>query len=853
MSVQCQTDQRREAVRRLEGWNGLDYLEVDPSQTRLTVYFLGKLPPELATPKPGLERLLEIQGGHQVTDIRITAVKPVPANQADKDDCLVVTLNKFGDFSTYTLRLVGVRRIDPKYDHLDFSFKIDCPTDLDCAPDCTCPPVATPEPDLNYLAKDYASFRQLILDRLALLVPDWTERHVPDVGITLVELLAYAGDHLSYYQDAVGTEAYLQTARRRVSVRRHARLVDYALSEGCNARTWMCLEVLMDDTLAPGDIAFATNPAELRATAPVILSRDELKKRKGPYHVFQPVVADAKKKIQLRQAHNEIRFYTFGNRECCLPEGSTSAALLDELPAAVDPVPPKSDTPKAADNQPSRALNLHPGDVLIFEEVLGPRTGLKADADPDHRQAVRLTRVVKMEDPVVRTNGRPTRYLQVEWDPEDALSFGLCLSTIGMAPECEYLDPVSVARGNVILVDHGLTVDPEPLDPVPVLNSEACCECEGHPGEVRVIPGKFAPQLKQAPLTFSEPWPSGDPCRCGNGLPSAATSLIQDVRLALPQVWFDSPTGANWQPRPDLLDSGPDDAHFVVEIDTDGVARLRFGDGELGRQPVAGANFAAHYRVGNGAEGNVGRETITSLVYQIQQPKSITRLRNPLPARGGTDAEPMAEAKLFAPFAFKKRLERAITADDYTTLAQRDTKLQRAAAELVWTGSWYEAAVAVDPLGTEQAGRDLLREVDCALYRYRRIGHDLRVVRARYVPVRLVLQICALPGYLRAHVKVELLAVFSNRVLPDGRLGFFHPDNLTFGGGIYLSRIVAAAQAVPGVGSVQVAELHRLFARANHEIENGLLPLRKGEIAQLDNDPVYPERGQLEIRVGGGR
>ena len=32
------------------------------------------------------------------------------------------------------------------------------------------------EPEINYLAKDYASFRRLVLDRLALIMPDWQER-----------------------------------------------------------------------------------------------------------------------------------------------------------------------------------------------------------------------------------------------------------------------------------------------------------------------------------------------------------------------------------------------------------------------------------------------------------------------------------------------------------------------------------------------------------------------------------------------------------------------------------------------------------------------------------------------------
>src|SRR4029453_5462372 len=67
----------------------------------------------------------------------------------------------------------------------------------------------------------------------------WTERTPADAGIALVELLAYVADELSYRQDAVATEAYLATARRRTSLRRHARLVDYLVHEGSNARAWV--------------------------------------------------------------------------------------------------------------------------------------------------------------------------------------------------------------------------------------------------------------------------------------------------------------------------------------------------------------------------------------------------------------------------------------------------------------------------------------------------------------------------------------------------------------------------------------------------------------------------------------
>ena len=96
--------------------------------------------------------------------------------------------------------------------------------------------------------------------------------------------------------------------------------------------------------------------------------------------------------------------------------------------------------------------------------------------------------------------------------------------------------------------------------------------------------------------------------------------------------------------------------------------------------------FSATYRVGNGTSGNVGAETISCLVLNktTLSGASIT-VRNPLPAQGGTDAEPMAEAKLFAPSAFRdpKEIQRAIIADDYALIAERESrKVQRAAAAL---------------------------------------------------------------------------------------------------------------------------------------------------------------------------
>ena len=161
-------------------------------------------------------------------------------------------------------------------------------------------------------------------------MPDWTERHVPDIGVMLTEILAYTGDYLSYYQDAVATEAYLNSARQRISVRRHARLVDYFLHEGCNARAWVCVEVDTDLSLEASKLSFITSMSDVRVQTENTLTWEDLQDVPDEsYEVFEPLVTDRSAPIELLQAHNKIKFYTFGEARCCLETGSASATLLD--------------------------------------------------------------------------------------------------------------------------------------------------------------------------------------------------------------------------------------------------------------------------------------------------------------------------------------------------------------------------------------------------------------------------------------------------------------------------------------------------------------------------------------------
>jgi predicted phage baseplate assembly protein len=970
--VRCASERRRIKAR-AAGLGGIDSISV--SEDQLAVIFFGTAPENLQPHN------FRIDGGRWITGIEVVGVDVCTDVDPDVEECVQLTVDRAGDFSTYRLCVVqpdphgrpGTEPypgLDPRYACMDFTFRQDCRSEADCALASDCPPAVYREPLIDYLAKDYASFRQLLLDRLTLIMPDWAERHVPDIGVTLTELLAYAGDQLSYYQDAVATEAYIDTARLRISVRRHARLVDYPMHDGCAARAFVCVETSDVITLPAGDFRFVTlDPGAVGGHA-ALLEQDLSTAGIPPasYEVFEPVQAED---VTLYPAHNKISLWTWGDWECCLPIGATAATLVDSAPGSPDP---------AEAGEKPRVLHLRPGDVLIFEEILGPRTGAEADADPAHRQAVRLTSVTSRTDDLY---GQPV--LDVTWAREDALVFPLCISSRG-GPGCTDLE-VGVARGNVVLSGHGRSLTwcgghpetisvpaPEPGEPGCPAPCDFGCPDTGAQAERPAYPSlavRFSPPLQYGPVTRQVPFP--DPADVANaqaryllGIPGRARDKVQalwrqargggklsagdiayltllfgeqtlrrarlsqdaasalgflaarfdelldaklhrlaqltrraragyvlrqddegwevaqtwgeqegqaldpagaafrgaaahvlrpDVTAALPamSVTADGDPGPAWLPRRDLLDSGPRDRHVVGEVADDGALHLRFGDGRAGAAPPPGGTLLVSYRVGNGIAGNVGRQVINRIVCCGTRLTGVTRVRNPLPGTGGTDPEPVSEVRQRAPQQFRRRLLRAITADDYATLGGQAPGVQRAAGDLRWTGGWYEAQVAVDPLGADIAPDWLLGEVRQGLHPYRRIGHDLSVRTARLVPLDLVVDVQVDPGYIAGHVEEELLQVLGAGVLPSGKLGFFHPDNLTFGTPVRISQIVAAAAAVPGVLDVQVTTLQRLFGPPEDTLATGLLALRPLEVAELANDRAQPGNGRLTLNVHGGR
>ena len=132
-------------------------------------------------------------------------------------------------------------------------------------------------------------------------------------------------------------------------------------------------------------------------------------------------------------------------------------------------------------------------------------------------------------------------------------------------------------------------------------------------------------------------------------------------------------------------------------------------------------------------------------------------------------------------------------------------------------------------------------------------GHDVEIDSPRFVALEIEVNVCVKPEYFRGDVEAELLRVFSNQTQPDGRRGVFHPDNFSFGQPVYLSTLYAAAQKVEGVRFVTITTFRRLGTKSKKELDAGVLNLGRLEVARLDNNPNFAERGVFRLKMEGGK
>jgi hypothetical protein len=636
-------------------------------------------------------------------------------------------------------------------------------------------------PEIDYLSKDYASFRRVMRDHLSSLIPDWQEQNPSDIGNVLVDLLAYVGDYLSYYQDAVTTEAYLGTARRRVSIHRHTRLLDYHLHEGCNARA--LVQVRVKDKIS---LAVRTQLVT-RANGPIAMKFDSSAYSQilgQPVHFFETMES-----ADLKPAHNEIRFYVPEGGDPCLPVGATRATLKDWA---------------SGKESPGRILDLKAGDILVFMEIRDPATGSDATADPTHRHAVRLTRVFP-------TGPADKPLLEIGWHPADSLPFPLTLNRYSGKGENE---DVSIACGNIILADHGRTM------------------CE----RLAVVEEKerYTPRLTDLILTYSEPlaldlavrdtlrqdprdskpvvqlWQVGPqttwhPRGKRIFVRGSQDALVYDARQAQTFLERDGKVyqTVSWTSRDELLNSDPLARDYRVELVDTREAQLKFGFGGMGWQPQPGDEFIAAFRVGSGVAGNVGIGAIAHMILpegsSADMINAVESVSNLLPAVGGLGRESLETGRLLAPANLQTQA-RCITLADYEAVAQLHPDVAAATAHWKWVAHSHVTVLHI----LRRNGLPVDHEFQQAFLEYMKpyqiVGSDIQVHGPNTLPIYLKMQFKPAPYASANGIREALKAAFNDQ----DPAGFFYRQNFSLGQPLYRSQVMNHASRLSGIQEVRL-------------------------------------------------
>jgi hypothetical protein len=802
---------------------GIDFVYVHPSQTTLDVFFL-RPPGGLSTPlvndvlKTAI-RIYSPSGGEAHLEVPVAAVA---WTVADGRDVLRITTAFPGDFSRYRL-FIDDDRIDPYFNDVFFSFKANCPTELDCKPaPHECPVEAAVDFPVDYLARDFWSFRRALLDFASERYPRWKDRLEADAGVMLAEAMSALGDEFAYIQDRTAREAYLETAAERRSLRRHARLVDYEIHDGLGAATW--LDFTIDPAVGTGVIPAGAKVWE-PGTAPAgAAANARLEASRAIYEVGRGM-ADEGKTFAVDARINRLEAHLWDEDDTCLPVGSTVLYIKGKHTAHLP-----FDVPKLDGKW-----------VLLKTTQANP-------AIPERAWMVRLIKVTDDVDPVFGTD-----ITRLEWQEAQATPFELDLTAL-------------VVRGNLVPATAGETttaifmIGPQTAATDP----EEAVERAGPNGTVAYLYSLKGSD--DSPVVWFGDSPE---IRLSEGHLVGATFVAQ----------------RRWDFAPSLMvvdSSQPGETRFTLD---DGMWRrvvgyrrigreivhrdhtsgsgttVRFGDGEFARTPSPTTIFEVKYRLSHAPSANLPAGSLVDfdptklpLVQAVTNPiQAMPRPWAPgaLPTYGVSPETP-EEIRERAPDAFRAITFRAVQPEDYARAAEGLPWVQRAGAALRWTGSWLTMFVTPDPRGAFRVTPDQRGELTARLDLYRQAGREAHGLDPVYANLDVLITVCVAPDAYRGEVKARVLQALFGKSGVRAREGFFSPDRFTFGTPLRRAALESAIQAVEGVRAVGAIRLRRRGWFPWRPLSELVFSVAPDEVIRVENDARFPERGSVRLRMEGG-
>ena len=663
-----------------------------------------------------------------------------------------------------------------------------------------------------------------------------------------------------YFQDAVANEAYLDTARHAhlgAAARAARRLprCTTAATRGppCTSRRRTRAGARTAGTRAGRRASSrrcrTTTRAAGRRRRPPTRITARRAARRDPALARGGRVRDGARRRRCDPRNNEIRLHTLGQRGVLPAPRARREAYLYATRR-------RRDDRRAAGAR--RAAT-----YLLLEEVLGPRDRARRRRrpGPPPGRAADRGRADATDDPLyARHAARRRAAASATGDRRRCRScacagaartrsrFPLCLSRARRRARARCATSRSRA-GNIVLADHGLTTSRGSIDARRRRAGDA-------PFRLRLDRGPLTMQCQPdgRTTTHRPPRRRGGPGR----------DVRRSPAVALPAT----PTGPQLDGRcPTCSTARRSTPHFVAEVDDDGRAVLRFGDGEYGRA------LARRDRAHGASTASATAAPATSA------PSALAHARRPSAAPTGWHRRACAtrcrraaaptprrsrRCASCAPQAFRAEQFRAVTEADYGGRAASCPSVAGRGRDFRWTGSWYTVFVGVDPrdpadLITGPGGRTRLRARLRAprrarsSTRYRLAGYDLEIRSAALRPARARDRGLRRAGLLpRRRRRRRWRDALSTRRLPRRPARLLPPRQL---------HVRPARLPQPHLRGGRGGRRRRLGRRhacsaatgsaTAGELERGVLPIGPWEIARLDNDPNFIEHGVLTHRRAG--
>jgi hypothetical protein len=824
---------------------GIDFIQIDDpgTQTLLRIFFLidpdDIVPPWAILPPPATQasflpadiRIVSVSGGESVAEVEVVTARFVRETFAGQERVVLeIEAAQPGDFSIYELH-IDSDRVDPFFNDVRFSFKQGCPSRFDCQEkEPPCPDEALVDFPVDYLARDFTSIRQALLDFAAQRYPDWRERIEADAGVMLSEVMAALGDELSYLQDRHAREAHFASATQRRSLRWHTSLVDYPIHDGLAATILLAIEATVDGAFVDAGTRVWGRTDDGSAI---------------PFEIGEGL-RDGRR-FWIHQAWNAIPAHLPDPAKPCLPIGSTEIFLRGHFPLAAQ-------QPNPAEVGEGDDHGSWIGRFIVL------RSRPANPSLPERNHLVRVTELEQLNDALYLEAGSPIPYTRVAWNESQPLPFELhlpsttALANIVPATAGETFTEFFVIGRNAngalpTKVAHaieraGICNELTGDRPVSYLYSLTATETSGLGwlGELRRAEPEIelleADSATLDPLIPSRPW-------------SYAASLLE---VSSQEHLFTLENGT-WKTIFEVERFGRSIRHD--DYATQAGFTLRFGDGEFGVTPPEGTVFRARYRTGGGAGANLPKDTVTLIADPapgVQPAPTLVSVAdgvsNPFAITTGIDPESAESVKQLAPEAFRAETFRAVRDEDYRAHAERVPGVQQAGAKVRWTGSWLSEFVTADPAGAFALSDVLKREIQRVLDSVRQVGREVFVRDPRYLGLDLEIEICIQPSAYAGQVQERVIEALTVR--KPGlyeRTPFFHPDRFTFGTPLYRATLEAAVQAVPGVLAVEAIRIRVRGITDWRTFDETVFFVSDDQILRLQNDPRFPERGSLIVRT----